>query len=239
MLRLLALLTLLLAPLSAFAGDEIKPDDVISIHLSTEGWVTTKTARVTVMVNAAVAGDKSGAMRDDMLKSVQALSAKGDWRLTSFNRNQDETGLERWYATYEARLEEVELGGLAAKAKSSGKVGMQLQVTSIDFTPTLAEVEAVRAELRKTLLAMASKELESINAALPGRTFRLAQISFEGARPPMPPQVMMMRAGKMAEMAMADAQMAPAPSVETAQRMQMTAEVSFSALPQGCASPAK
>lgn len=232
MLRLFAfLLFLLTTPVALFASDDVKPDDIISVNLTTEGWVSTKTARVSVMVNAAVAADQSGAMRDTMMKTVQGLSAAADWRLTSFNRSQDETGLERWYANYEARLEEKELGGLAAKAKASGKAGMQLQVTNIEFTPTLAEIEAVRADLRKKLMADANKELEAINAALPNRNFRLSQISFEGARPSMPPQVMMMRQkmGGAAMMEQADAAMA-AP-VETAQKMQITAQVTFAALP--------
>lgn len=232
MLRLLALLAALAFPLALVAAENEKPDDAISVHLTTEGWVTTKTARVNVSVNAAVSGEQAGALRESMMKTVQGLSPKADWKLTSFNRNQDETGLERWYATYETRLEETELGGLATKAKAAGKAGMQLAVASIDFTPTLAEVEAVRADLRKILLAQASKELDAVNAALPGRSFRISSVSFEGAQPPMPPQVMMMRKmGGAPMMAEATADMAAPQSVETAQRMQMSADVTFAALP--------
>lgn len=230
--RLLVLMIALLCPMASAWAEMPKPDDAISVNLSTEGWVSTKTARVTVSVNAAVSAEQSGAARDNMMKTVQALSAKGDWKLTSFNRNQDETGLERWYATYEARLEETELGGLATKAKASGRAGMQLTVANIDFTPTLGEVEAVKSELRKNLLAQANKELDAVNASLPGRNFRIANVSFDGAKPPMPPQVMMMRGKMEGMMAQASSDMAmQAASVETAQRMQMTAEVTFAAAP--------
>jgi hypothetical protein len=235
MLRVLLLSALLLIPFAAHADNDVKPDDIINVSLSTEGWVTTKTARVTVSVNAAVSADQAGTMRDTMMKSVGALSPKSEWRLTSFNRGQDETGLERWYASYEARLEENELGGLNAKAKAASKAGMQITIGNIDFTPTLNETEAVRGELRKQLLAMAAKELEAVNASLPGRSFRIAAISFDGARGIMPARQMMVmsRAANKAEMAtMAPAMDMAAGSggMETAQKLELSAQVTFAAV---------
>jgi hypothetical protein len=227
------LLLALLVPVAAMA-DEPKPDDIISVNLSTEGWVQASAARVMVAVNAAVVGEKAGSTRDAMIKAVQLFSPKADWRLTSFNRSQDPTGLEQWYAVFEARLPESDLGGIHEKAKAASKAGMQLSIQSIDFTPTLTEVEAVRGTMRKTLMAMATKEMEAVNAAYPTRQFRIAQISFGGAQPVMQPQMMMLKRGMaMASDAAPEAMMASVNgggAIETSQKIDMNAMVTFAAL---------
>lgn len=241
-LRAFLLLAALLLPSFALAGEDPKPDDVIAVNLSSEGWVQAKAARVTVSVNAAVVGEKASSTRDAMIKAVSDLAAKTEWRLTSFNRSQDQTGIEQWYAVFEARLPESELGGIQQKAKAASKTGMQLAVQNVDFSPTLAEFEAVRAQIRKDLMAQATKELESVNAAYPDRKFRISQISFGGAGGGiMQPQVMMM---KRSMAAMADAaapQMEGVTNsmggVETSQKIEMTANVTFAALAP--VSPAK
>lgn len=235
-LRAVLLLLALLLPTMAFAGEEPKPDDVIAVNLSTEGWVQAKSARVTVSVNAAVVGDKASGTRDAMIKTVSDLASKTEWRLTSFNRGQDQTGIEQWSAIFEARLPETDLGGIHQKAKAASKAGMQVAVQSIDFTPTLAEYEAVRTELRKNLMLQASKELETINGTYADRKFRISQISFGGAGPIMQPQVMMMKRGMVQSM-MAEAS-APqmdgvvngSGGIETSQKIDMSASVTFAAL---------
>lgn len=235
-LRALLLIAAMLIPSFAMAGENPKPDDLISVNLTSEGWVQAKAARVTVSVNAAVVGEKASSTRDTMIKAVGDLASKTEWRLTSFNRNQDQTGIEQWVAQFEARLPESELGGIQAKAKAASKTGMQIAVVSVDFSPTLAEFEAVRADIRKALMTQASKELENVNAAYPDRKFRISEISFGGAQPMIAPQMMRMKG----RMAMMDAQVAAAPAmegvtnsmggVETSQKIEMNANVTFAAL---------
>ena len=211
-----------------------------AVNLSTEGWVQAKAARVTVSVNAAVVGDKASGTRDAMIKTVSDLASKTaekiEWRLTSFNRDQDQTGIEQWSAIFEARLPESDLGGIHQKAKAASKAGMQVAVQGIDFSPTLAEYEAVRTELRKNLMLLAAKELETINATYADRKFRISQISFGGASPIMTPQVMMMKRGMVqGMMAQAsapemDGVVGSSGGVETSQKIEMNASVTFAAL---------
>ena len=80
----------------------LKPDDRVVFDVSAEDWVTTKTAHVSVTVEAAVNASTAGTMREDMIKMVNNL-AKADWRLTSFDRSQDQTGMERWSVIFETR----------------------------------------------------------------------------------------------------------------------------------------
>jgi hypothetical protein len=162
----------------AWAQEPTKPDDTVSFDLSAEDWVTTKTAHVALDVEAAVTAANAGSMRADMAKAVND-AAKADWRVTGFNRSQDQTGMERWSVTFDARLPESALNGLSDAVKKASKAGMQMTVGDIDFSPTLDETESARATLRTHILKDAGEQLTTLNTALPGRSYRIAQITFE------------------------------------------------------------
>lgn len=109
LLLLLALLAF--TPLAARAAEDVKPDDRVIFDVAAEDWVTTKTARVVVNVEASVSGATAGSTRSAMNKALEDL-IKTDWRLISFNRNQDQTGMERWSAAFESRVAENLLSGI-------------------------------------------------------------------------------------------------------------------------------
>lgn len=220
---------------SAAQAQEMPPrmDDRVIIDLSSEDWVTTKTARVDINVEAAVNAANSGTLRADMFKDVNDL-VKADWRLTSFNRSQDQTGLERWSTTFEARVLENQLTGLGDSVKKLSKAGMQLSVGSIDFSPTLDEMEAARAAVRAQIYKQANEQLAAINAAIPGRSYRIALINFTSDEQPAPQPQRMYKA--MAMMAAA-----PAPAGEPAERAEkvtLTARVVYAAVPDKAPLPA-
>jgi hypothetical protein len=222
-----ALLSILTIGSMAHAhAEEAKPDDRVAFDITAEDWVTTKTARVAVNVEAAVSSANAGSMRADMIKSVNGL-ASGEWRLTGFNRSQDQTGLERWSASFEARLPEASLGGLGDNAKKLSKAGLQLSVGDIDFSPTLDEIEAVRSSLRASLYKKAVEQLATLNSTIAGRNFRISGIDFNSNEmSPMP----MRTAKAQPMMAMASA----ADSGYTAERsekIKQVAHVMLAALP--------
>lgn len=228
----------LLAPVLAFLlitplayADDIKPDDSVVINLAAEDWVTTKTARVVVGVEAAVTAQTTGTARADMQKAVNDL-AKGDWRLTSFNRTQDQTGLERWSAQYEARLPEAQLGGLNDGAKKASKPGMQLSVFTIDFSPTLEERQTAQNTLRTQIYKMANDQLAALNAALPGRGYRIAMIEFGSTGMPVAyAEPMAMKRGMVAAAPMMADAAGGEPAMERAEKATIAARVVFAALP--------
>jgi len=228
----LALLAVTLVSLPAKAEDVFpKPDDRVIFDISGEDWVMTKTAHVAVNVEAAVSGSNAGSMRTDMIKAVNDLS-KGDWRLTSFNRGQDQTGLERWSATFEARLPENQLNGIEDAAKKASKAGMQLTVSSIDFSPTLDEMEAARGALRAKLYKSALDQLAALNAAIPGRTYRIGLINFSGSGDEPMPRAMR---GPMLMGANASAP-AASPPMERAEKIAQTAHIILAVAPDKAAS---
>ncbi len=209
-----------------------KPDDKVVFDLSAEDWVTAKTAHVTATVEAAVTAATAGNMRADMTKAVNDL-AKGDWRLTSFDRDEDQTGMEHWSATFEARLPETELGGINEAAKKLSKAGMQLSVSDVDFSPTLDEMEAARAALRMQIYKSAGEQLAALNTALPGRNYRIALVNFTGDESAPMPHVMR---GRPMNVMMAGATAAPAPAApqqEPSQKVTLSARVVLAAANAG------
>lgn len=227
----LSLAAFLFSAAPVLAEEGYKPDDHVSFTLSTEGWATTTTARVTVSVDAAVSGAAAGNARAEMQKSVGTI-AKADWRLTDFARSQDTTGLERWNASFEARIAESELGGIHDAAKKASKAGMQLTVQEVAFDPTLAEVEAVKAKLRADLYKQANDQLATINAAIPGRAYRITGIDFMNNNMPMPPMMRPMAMAKnMAMTASAGVAMAEdGQNMQRAEKIVMMAQVYYGAV---------
>ena len=220
-----ALLALALS-VPAFADETPKPDDRVAFDLSAEDWAMTKTARVTANVEAAVSGSNAGTMRADMLKAVQGL-AQGDWRLTGFNRGQDQTGLERWSASFEARLPESALGGMADSAKKASKAGMQVTVGDVDFSPSLDETEAVKANLRTEIYKKAAEQLAALNTALPGRNYRIADIEFSDNGMPTP---RLMRAPVAMAMMNSSVASDSAPDMQRSEKIHVSARVILAAV---------
>lgn len=158
-------------------ADDYKPDDMVIFDLAAEDWVTTKTARVVVNVMSSVSSATAGNTRTAIAKALDDL-AKADWRLISFNRFQDQTGMEQWNISYEARLPENMLSGLNENAKKLSKPGMQISISTIDFSPTLEETQAVMAQLRSKIYKMANEQLGALNSAFPNRNYRISMINF-------------------------------------------------------------
>jgi len=228
------LFVLALIGLFAFEAraEGFKPDDRVEFDVSAEDWVTTKSAHVTASVEAAVSANAAATMRAEMMKAIGEL-AKGDWRLTSFNRNQDQTGLEHWSAIFEARLPESDLGPLNDNAKKLSKPGMQLSVIGIDFTPTLEEMETARGALRQQIYKIANDQLNSLNATLPGRGYRIALINFttsEDEATPMPRLLKGRAAAPGIAMAMGP-EAAPAAPIERSEKVTLEARIVLATTP--------
>jgi hypothetical protein len=153
-------------------------NDTVTMVLNLEDWVQTQTARTNVAVDAALPGSDAGKTRAQMQAAVKELVQGADWRFISFDRTQDVSGLERWHAVLEARLPEAQLGGLSDRAKQASKPGMQISVQTIDFTPTLAEIEAAKAKLRGEMYKKVNESLAQLNQAEPDRKYRIQNIFF-------------------------------------------------------------
>lgn len=163
------------------AQAQVQPrHDEIVLELSAEEWVETETARVVIAVDLAISAGQFGQARSEVEGDLRAISPKGVWRLTQFNKLRDEAGYERWRMLAEARLPGKVLSSLGATVKNVSRSGRAFHLQAIDYTPTLAEREAARASLRARLYAEAGREVAAINKAFPGRDFRIGHIDFTG-----------------------------------------------------------
>lgn len=200
-------------------------NDTVSMNLALEEWVETQTARVELSVDAAMPGSDAGKARSDMLKAVGGLSKGAEWRFTRFDRNQDSSGLEHWFAVLEARLPETQLGGLSDRAKQASRPGLQIGVQTVDFTPTLAEVEAAKAKLRGEIYKRVNESLAQLNQAEPNRKYRIMHINFGApVAVPMPGQPRMMA------MAAKQEDVSGGAAIQLSQKVQLQANVTFAAI---------
>ncbi len=226
----MVVLTLLVFAFSpARADDDALVGDQIILGLSMEDYVEAEKPLVRIDINASFKGSDTGTARADINKSLKALAPKADWKITRINRNQDKSGLERWYVNAEARLSEADLSGLDTKTRSQSKPGFNVSVGAVQWHPTLAEREAAKREMRKKLYAEAKAELKAANDAFEGRGYRIAFVDF-GEHAPVRPVV---RAAKAYSMAADMAEAAPAPmggGIAVTEHITMRATVVLEAL---------
>lgn len=226
------LILLALATIPTAHAEEYKPDDMVTFDLSAESWVSTKTARVVLSIEAAVTENTAGSMRASMTKAVNDI-VKADWKLTSFNRGQDQTGMERWSAVYEARVKESDLTGLNDQAKKVSKAGMQITVSGIDFSPTLEETQATMALLRTDLYKQANDQLVMLNNTITGRNFRISSIAFGDATGPVITKMARAPNSKVMTMAADGGHgfASESDSMSREEKITMTAHIVYAALP--------
>jgi hypothetical protein len=90
--------------------------------------------------------------------------------------------LERWQLQAEIRTLQARLPGLQAKAEKLSKPGLHVFL-AIDWTPSVAEIEAAKAKARLAIYQRAVDEVKRLNERL-GFTYRVADIRFgEPGRP--------------------------------------------------------
>jgi predicted secreted protein len=160
----------------------------ISLQLQAEQWVTTKTALVTVGINAAVADKGIDKIQAEVMQKLNQLSNKSPWHVLSFNRQLDSSGLENIQISAESRLPQTELAGLRNKAKAISKPGENFTIDNIQFTPSDEELKRANIDLRHNLYQQVKEELDAINKMYPEQKYYIHQINFNSGTPiePMP-----------------------------------------------------
>lgn len=215
----------LLFTLPAFADIDLGPLlNKVTLQLQADQWVTTNTALVYVSVNAAVNDQGMGAIQNDVMNKLKQLSDKGDWHMLSFNRSQDQSGLERVQISAQARLPQNELSGLRDKAKKISKPGETYTIDNVAFTPSDDELQKANADLRNNLYQQAKIEIDNLNKIYPDQKYYLYSIDF-GASPIAPAPMV---AGNQVMMAKFAGASAP---VQVGNKVSLQATVVIASLP--------
>ena len=200
-------------------------DDEVTLELSVEDWVETRTATVRVGADLAVESGRFGAARQDLVATLQGFGTGAEWRIVDFGKLGDDAGFERWRLVAEARVPEATLAELAGKTKDATRPGRALSVASIEYTPTLAEREAVLDRLRARVYDRVAAEIAALNKAFPDRRFRVRSLMMGTVHRPMPQMMTMARA----EGAMAGKAADMGGGLAGAEKAQLTARVTLAA----------
>lgn len=155
----------------------------VNLQLTAESWVTTKTARVIVSVNAAGKVANLATLHDRIIQKLSRLSKSAKWHITSFQRSQDKSGLERVYVVAEARLSEAELATIQTKVKNISQPGETYKVESIIFQPSLQEMQQAITKLHAKLYEIIKTELAQLNKFYPEQRYYLHKLEFMPVAP--------------------------------------------------------
>lgn len=158
----------------------------VTLQLSAEQWVTSKTALVSVGISASVAGSALEKIHGHVLAKLGRLSNKAEWHLVNYYRAQDKSGLESIQITAQARLADSELSGLRDKAKSISSPGETYSIDNIQFAPSDDEIRTANATLRDNVYAQAKAELERLNKMYPEQKYYMHDVNFLAALTPVP-----------------------------------------------------
>lgn len=174
----------LIAP--AFADVQVEPMlNRVALQLSAEQWVTTKSALVTIGMNAGVTDSDLGKLQSHLMDKLNQL-VKVDWHIVSFSRSMDQSGLERVQASAVARIPDASLAGLRDKTKALSKPGETFTLDDVQFTPSEDEIRSANTSLRENIYQQAKTEIDQLNKMYPDQKYYLHNIDFAGQLMPLP-----------------------------------------------------
>lgn len=170
----------------------------VTARFSAEQYVATKTALVTIGINAGVNDAGLQSIQDDILKKLNDLSNKGEWHIISFDRSLDQSGLEKVQMQGQARLPTSALPNLRDKAKAMSKPGETFTLDNVEFTPSEQELRDANTALRGDIYQQAKDEIDRLNKVYPDQKFYVHDVSFINVMMPMPMAMPMNAMVKMA-----------------------------------------
>ncbi|MEM1243540.1 MAG: hypothetical protein AAGG80_01830 [Pseudomonadota bacterium] len=194
-MRNLIIIPLLLILLANFvyAGDQNQQNiNYVVYPLTLEQWVSTDQARVVVIVNATVNDKTLATIRQQILQNLKKIIPSSSWRITNFVRSQTPAGLEQLRVTAETRVGNDQLAGLRTKTAAISRAGQKYSISAIEFSPSLAQIEQVKTQLRKQAYQRVKTEIALLQQIFPQQKYFLHQVLFQGtAIAPLPrPMVM-------------------------------------------------
>lgn len=196
--------------------------DTVDFQVAAKQWVSTETALLTVKINATLSNADLVKTRADIMEKLSKIAA-GEWHLTQFDRSQDSSGLEKLYVQAQIRAAQSSLTNIYQNAKSVSKPGASYVVGSIEFTPSVDEIQKVRVQMRERLYQQVLDELVRLNKVYKGQNYSVNMLVFaegDGTPTPLPS-----RAYRTQEMINTVAMPAAAPTLSVSNELTMTAMV--------------
>lgn len=181
--------------LNAWADNSYEPLlDTVTLELNAEQWVVTQSALVTVGVNASVTGGGLDKTQNTIMTKLNQFSNKGVWRIVSFNRSLNQSGLEQIQIAAQARLPSSDLAGLRDKVKAISKPGETYTLDNVEFVPSEIELRDANTNLRAVIYQQAKNELATLAKFYPDQRYYIHRIDFINRSNPQPMNAMYMKA---------------------------------------------
>lgn len=176
----------------------------IAFPLTVEAWATTQSAKVTVNVSATLSDKALDTIQQQVQQNLKKIVPNATWHITRFYRSQNSSGLEQIQVSAQARIPNSQLANLRSKAKAVSQPGQQYKIAGIDYSPSLAEVEKTKLQLRQQIYQQAKSEIAAINKLYDAKNYFLHQIIFQGANVTvMRPRTMMLAPEAVSKQSMA------------------------------------
>lgn len=224
------LISIACAPIFAVAyADDRNCQNQISMQLQEEGWVSSKTAQVTVSIQVATSKNDVSSLVATITNKLKSLVKESiSWRLVNLSTQKNSAGLFAVSAQMMARLDNDQLAQLQNRIDSLNKAGEQYKIESVDYQPTLAEIAAENTRLRTLIYKDVLEQQKIINASLPDTNYQLQSLHFESPYVANPKPMLMYASVNMAKQATATN------TVPFSQQLIVSANVSFSSPNSSC-----
>lgn len=179
-------LAMVVASPKAGAQDNKPPPaaDTIILDLQFEDWAEPKTALVSARVGVITEQTQSGLIQARIKAIAEDASSHQGWRIAQLRPAGGARGAALWQAMVETRMTPDELGRLERSLTdyNHDETSGSFTIERIDFAPTLAEIQAIRASLRAQAYQEAAREIRQLNMTLPDRQYRVASITFANGK---------------------------------------------------------
>ncbi|MFN3234066.1 MAG: hypothetical protein ACE365_01455 [Gammaproteobacteria bacterium] len=152
--------------------------NIISMDLISQQWLKTKTAVITIKIDAAINNNKLSDLYDKVDESLKALIPGASWNVTTFSRKTTTSGLDSVEATAETRIENQSVSGLQGKLKSMSQPGMNFTLEHVDYTPSIKELTQLKNNLRSDIYQQAIAQEKILNQTFSDAHYVIHRISF-------------------------------------------------------------
>lgn len=196
--------------------------NVVHYQTSVEQWVTTKTALVTIGVDASLNQAGMDNLQQQVNDSLKTLADNVVWQMTDDERNQDSSGLEQIHIEEQARLTSDQLVSIRTKTNTLSKPGIKYSIIDLQFTPSLAEIQVAQDNLRSQLYGKIKHEIDLLDKTY-DENFYVHDLEFFSGNLPAPVPMAQNQANYKAMMVST----APQPQATMSQRLIMNADVTL------------
>ncbi len=162
----------------SIAGEENRNNirSKIILDFTQEEWVKASTVRVVVNISALSKEQNLIRIKQEALSGLKKI-INSEWIVTDYRRSKDRSGLTRLNIRAETRVPEGKLSGIYGRVKMVSREGLQINITSLDYSPTLDEIETAKARARARIYKMAVKEAKKLKEVMK-IDFNIFQIDF-------------------------------------------------------------